>query len=70
MGLRVSGYYWNERGQFRNQITGNHVGGGEGYGVAATLNFDPKTESVIGDAEASALLTKEYRTPYGLPPQV
>lgn len=30
------------------------------------IQWDPKTEAVIGDAEASKWLTKEYRKPYSL----
>jgi len=32
-----------------------------------TIHWDPKTESITGDDEASKLLTKEYRVPYHLP---
>jgi hypothetical protein len=31
------------------------------------VRFDPKTETFPGDREATALLTKEYRKPWGLP---
>jgi predicted dehydrogenase len=31
------------------------------------LRFDPTTETFPGDREATALLTKEYRKPWGLP---
>ena len=41
LGARVSGYYWDEQGQYVNEITGAHIGGGEGFGVAGTINFDP-----------------------------
>jgi predicted dehydrogenase len=30
------------------------------------INWDPKTETIVGDAEASKWLTKEYRKPYSL----
>lgn len=30
------------------------------------INWDPKTETVVGDKDASALLTKEYRKPWKL----
>jgi predicted dehydrogenase len=30
------------------------------------IHWDPKTESIVGDAEASRWLTKEYRAPYAL----
>ncbi len=40
------------------------------YRVGRVLNFDPKTETVKGDKEAAALLTKEYRKPWELPRDV
>jgi hypothetical protein len=30
------------------------------------IDWDPKTETIVGDAEASKWLTKEYRQPYSL----
>ncbi len=38
--------------------------------VGRVLRFDPEAETVIGDAEADALLTKEYRKPWQLPRQL
>jgi predicted dehydrogenase len=35
--------------------------------VGRILRFDPKAETFPGDREATALLTKEYRKPWGLP---
>jgi predicted dehydrogenase len=35
--------------------------------VQRVLHFDPKTEQIVGDREANAMLTKEYREPWGLP---
>ena len=37
------------------------------YRTGRVLHFDPAAESFPGDAEANALLTKEYREPWGLP---
>ena len=37
------------------------------YRTERVLHFDPATERVTGDKEADALLTKEYRAPWGLP---
>ena len=37
------------------------------YRLGRDLKFHPKTESFPGDAEANALLTKEYRRPFTLP---
>jgi predicted dehydrogenase len=34
------------------------------YRVGRTLEFDPDTESCSGDAEANALLTRDYREPF------
>ena len=40
------------------------------YRMGRTLNVDPKAERFIGDAEADALLTREYRAPYVVPDEV
>jgi predicted dehydrogenase len=37
------------------------------YRTERVLHFDPKTETVKGDKEADALLTKEYRKPWEMP---
>jgi len=37
------------------------------YRTHTVLEFDPKTERILNSDEAAALLTKEYRAPYGLP---
>jgi hypothetical protein len=34
------------------------------------LNFDPKTERYTGDAEANAMLTRNYRAPFVVPEKV
>ena len=36
------------------------------YRAGRVINFDPETETVVGDDEADALLTKDYREPFGL----
>jgi predicted dehydrogenase len=41
------------------------------YQVGRPIKFDPDTETVVGDAEANALLNQpEYRTPYVVPKEV
>jgi predicted dehydrogenase len=40
------------------------------YRVGRTVKFDPKNETFPGDAEANALLTREYRAGYVMPEQV
>jgi len=40
------------------------------YRVGRTLNFDPATLTIKGDAEASALMTRKYRSPYVVPEKV
>lgn len=40
------------------------------YRVGRRIKFDPATETIVGDSEASALLTREYRKPYVVPEQV
>ena len=44
---------------------------GTDHGPAPTvLEFDPMTETITNSKEANAMLTKEYREPYGLPKSV
>lgn len=40
------------------------------YRTGRKLVFDPKTEKIVGDAEASKMLTRTYRAPYSLPDKV
>ena len=40
------------------------------YRVGRTVNFDPKTMMVTGDAEAAKLMTREYRKPFVVPENV
>lgn len=37
------------------------------YRTERVLHFDPKTETILRDKEANAMLTKEYRRPWELP---
>ena len=40
------------------------------FRVGRKLEFDPESESFIGDEDANRLLTREYRAPYVVPDQV
>jgi len=40
------------------------------FTMGREIKFDSKTETVVGDAEASKLLTREYRKPYVVPENV
>ena len=40
------------------------------FQVGRALTLDPKTETFEGDAEANALLRREYRKPFVLPEEV
>ncbi len=40
------------------------------YRLGRTIQFDPQTESVVGDSEATELLKGTYRAPYTVPEQV
>jgi predicted dehydrogenase len=37
------------------------------YRTGRTIHFDPATETILGDSEASALLTRQYRDPFVVP---
>ena len=37
VGLRVNAYYFDERGSFRNTVSGDYVGGSEGVGISAAF---------------------------------
>jgi predicted dehydrogenase len=40
------------------------------YRVGRTINFDPKTMTISGDADAAKLMTREYRKPFVVPEKV
>ena len=40
------------------------------YRLGRRLKFDPATESFVGDSEADAMLTREYRKPFVVPEKV
>ncbi|NOX65280.1 MAG: hypothetical protein GXO85_05645 [Chlorobi bacterium] len=37
------------------------------YRLGRTINFDPDKQIIIGDEEASTMLTREYREPFVVP---
>ena len=37
------------------------------FRTSGRLDFDPKTETFRNNDEANAMLTKDYRAPFGLP---
>jgi len=40
------------------------------YRTGRVINFDPKTEQIVGDEQANAMLTRNYRAPYVVPENV
>ncbi|MEO8597264.1 MAG: Gfo/Idh/MocA family oxidoreductase [Candidatus Solibacter sp.] len=40
------------------------------YRLGRTINFDPKTMTITGDKEATAMMTREYRKPFVVPEKV
>ena len=40
------------------------------YRLGRTIDFDPDTQTIRNDEEASRMLTREYRAPYSIPKQV
>ncbi len=40
------------------------------YRLGRSLNFDPKTETIIGDKEAQAMMKRQYRAPFVVPEKV
>lgn len=41
LGLRASGVWWDEKGRYINSVSGNDVGGSDGFGGALTGVFTP-----------------------------
>lgn len=49
LGLRLFGYFYDERGNFRNQKSGDFVGGSNGFGASASFLAEPsETVSFFG----------------------
>lgn len=40
------------------------------YRVGRVVNFDAETETIVGDEDASQLLTKNYRPPWNVPKRI
>ncbi|MBI3854675.1 MAG: Gfo/Idh/MocA family oxidoreductase [Planctomycetes bacterium] len=56
--------------RFRDHLKENNVPLETNFVMGREIKFDSKTETVTGDAEASKLLTREYRKPYVVPENV
>jgi iron complex outermembrane receptor protein len=41
LGVLLSGVSWNDDGRYKNAVSGDEFGGGDGYGVAGTLLWEP-----------------------------
>lgn len=41
LGFRLTGLTWNDDGYYKNVVSGNEFGGGEGTGLAGTLLWEP-----------------------------
>ena len=41
LGMMANGYVWDNRGYYRNAVTGAYIGGGDGAGVALTFKWVP-----------------------------
>ena len=41
-GVRLNTVYWNQDGIYKNQVTGNKVGDGDGWGIALTGKWEPR----------------------------
>ena len=49
LAVRFNGAYWNQDGIYRNEVTGNKVGDGNGWGAAITGKWEP-TETFAAKA--------------------
>jgi predicted dehydrogenase len=57
--------------RFRDHLKDNGVAPDKtNFVMGREIKFDSKTETIIGDAEASKLLTREYRKPYVVPENI
>jgi len=66
LGMRISGVYWTEDGHYTNSVSGDQVGGGDGYGASWTTVFTPtdairiKTRLEYSDDEYDPLPTIRF----------
>ncbi len=75
LGFRLNGAWWDDEGSYRNQITGERIGGGEGYGVALTLNSEIgdnlslkfRAEYTDDDSQPSAQAFLKFNTELDIP---
>ncbi len=44
LGLRLNGVYWTDDGNYQNSVSGENVGGGEGWGTSLTAVFTPTNQ--------------------------
>jgi predicted dehydrogenase len=56
--------------RFRDHLKDNNVSLDTNFVMGREIKFDSKSEKAAGDAEASKLLTREYRKPYVVPENV
>jgi outer membrane receptor protein involved in Fe transport len=47
LGYRLSGVYWDDEGYYKNVVSGKEFGGGDGYGLAGTLVWEPADQFSI-----------------------
>jgi len=75
LGFRLNGAWWDDEGFYRNQITGQRIGGNEGYGLALTLNsnigdnlsFKFRTEFTDDEGQPSAQAFLGYNAELQMP---
>jgi outer membrane receptor protein involved in Fe transport len=41
LGMRLNGVYWSDDGQYTNSVSGNDVGGGDGWGTSLVTVYTP-----------------------------
>jgi outer membrane receptor protein involved in Fe transport len=44
LGVLINGLVWDAEGSYRNIATGDHVGGGDGFGTSVTVKWEPSDE--------------------------